>query len=429
MENIGHLPTKKPSLINKTIDKTLLMRTQPLHVLYIEDSRALRHATTKILKDYFKSVDVACDGQEGFELFIEYRKQHETFYDIVITDLAMPKMDGYELCECILQANPKQELIITSSHKDASGLIELINLGITKFLAKPIVPTLLHEMLISVADAIYHKKLEQEDHHELEQYNQILKEREALHLQKLQESLKELESTNNALKLANRAKDDFFRNISHEMRTPLNAILGLTSLLARRHDKDEKLASSLSIIDESAQALHQLIESALYIQNIQNGTLVLTTKEFELSSFFNECILLFLKRSEKFNIDFNPHLDSTLPLTFVADRTRIHKVLKELLDNAFKFTPKGGKVDMHVSYNNNALQIQIIDTGIGIDAAHQETIFQISQIDNSLSRTHEGAGLGLRITKSLVEQMGGSLTLHSQVGKGTTFLVELPQLQ
>jgi signal transduction histidine kinase len=411
------------------VSRTLLARTQELRVLFVEDSSVLRHASTKTLQDYFTTIDTACDGQEGLDLFINFRRVHQAFYDIVITDLEMPNMDGYELTKRILQANPQQEIIITSSHKDVSGLIELINLGITKFLTKPIASDLLHEMIVHVADIIHHKQLEREELDELEQYNQILKEREAIHLQQLEKNLVELEISNKALQAANAAKDDFFRNISHEMRTPLNAILGLTSLLARRHYKDEKLASSLSIIDDSARNLHQLIESVLDVQNIQNGTLVLQVKEFELSPLFNECIHLCDKRSQKYTVTFNAHLDATLPMTFVGDRERIKKILKELLDNAFKFTPKGGDVDLYASYDDAKLHIQIVDTGIGISADDQKTIFQISQIDTSLTRAYEGAGLGLSVVKALVERMNGILTLHSGVGRGTTFLIELPQSQ
>lgn len=409
------------------VSRTLLARTQELRVLYVEDSSVLRHATTKTLQSYFTTLDTACDGQEGLNLFIEHRKQHQTFYDIVITDLEMPNMDGYELTRRILQTNPNQEIIITSSHKDVSGLIELINLGVTKFLTKPVASDSLHDMIVTVTDTIHHKQLEREELDELEQYNQILKEREAIHLQQLHKNLLELETSNKALQIANAAKDDFFRNISHEMRTPLNSILGLTSLLSRRHSSDEKLASSLSIIDDSARNLHQLIESVLDIQNIQNGTLMLQVKEFELSQLFNECIRLSHTRSQKDTVTFNAHLDTSLPITFVGDRERIKKILKELLDNAFKFTPKGGDVDLYASYDDAKLHIQIIDTGIGISADDQKTIFQISQIDTSLTRAYEGAGLGLSVVKALVERMNGILTLHSGVGSGTTFLIELPQ--
>ena len=413
--------------MNTTIDKKLLVHTQPLCVLYVEDSSVLRHATSKILKDYFNCVDTACDGQEGLELFIEFRKQHETFYDIVISDLEMPNMDGYELTKRILQANPKQEVIITSSHKDVSGLIELINLGITKFLTKPVVPTLLHEMLIGVADAIYHKKLEQENHDELEEYNRILKERELQYLQKLEENLQTLEATNQELQLANRSKDDFFRNISHEMRTPLNAILGLTSLLMRRHYKDEKLSSSLAIIDRSAQTLHSHVESILDMQNIQNQTLILLNKEFELMRLLNECIELSKQKSLECEINFTHQLDPSLPITFIGDRVRIKKILTVLLYNAFKFTKAGGDVCFYASYDNYILHLQVIDTGIGIEPNNQDKIFNLFQVDSSLSRQYEGAGIGLSVAKSIITLMNGTITLHSKIGHGSTFLVEIPQ--
>jgi signal transduction histidine kinase len=409
------------------ISKTLLHRTHALSVLYIEDSAVLRHATTKILQNYFNSIDTACDGQEGLGLFIEYRKQHQVFYDIVITDLEMPNMNGYELTKHLLQANPQQEIIITSSHKDVSGLIELINLGITQFLTKPIVLDSLHKMIVHVTNIIHHKQLEREELEELEEYNQILKERERQYLQKLEENLQTLEATNQELQLVNRSKDDFFRNISHEMRTPLNAILGLTSLLIRRHYKDEKLSSSLAIIDRSAQTLHSHVESILDMQNIQNQTLILVNKEFELMRLLNECIELSKQKSLECEINFTHHLDPSLPITFIGDRVRIKKVLTVLLYNAFKFTKAGGDVYLCASYDNNTLHLQVIDTGIGIELSDQDKIFNLFQVDSSLSRQYEGVGIGLSVAKSIITLMQGSITLHSKIGDGSTFLVEIPQ--
>lgn len=529
--------------MNESIDKKLLYRTKNLRVLYVEDSTVMRHATSKIFKDYFYSVDTAIDGIDGYKLFLDYHDQYDLFYDILITDLEMPNMDGRELTRRVLDINPLQEIIIISSHKDSSDLIDLINLGITKFLTKPIQTDLLQEIISDISNHLYLEKLKKEEHSDLTQHNELLKKRENDHLTKLQSSLKTLEEFNDALnesgivsktdtqgiityvndsfckvsgyerheligqkhsiinsgemsssffsklwntinsgksykavfknrskngsfyyaeslikpiintegeifeyiaiehditrmmesienaKNAEKNKDDFFRNISHEMRTPLNAILGLTSLLMRRaNDDDTKLTSALSVMDESAHHLHQMIESILDVQNIQNNSFVLNEKEFELLELLHDCTKVCQLKGEEKGVDFFFQVDSNLPLTGFGDPVRIKQVFKEILDNAFKFTPRGGQVDLHVTFDHeeNILLAQITDTGIGINKESQGKIYELTQIDSSLARKYEGAGLGLTIVNAIVKKMKGTLTVHSEIGQGTTFLVELP---
>jgi len=528
--------------MNTSIDKHLLYRTKNLHVLYVEDSTVMRNATSKILNNYFYTVDSAADGVEGYNLFLEYHHKHDSFYDILITDLEMPNMDGRELTRRALEINPHQEVIVISSHKESSDLIELINLGITKFLTKPIQSELLEEIIADISNHLYREKLKKEEHSDLTQYNELLKKRENKNLLHLQNSLKTLEEFNNALnesgivsksnpegiityvndsfctisgyerheligqkhsiinsgemsssfftklwntinsgksyknifknrskngsfyyvetfikpivdtqgiitefiaiehditrmmdsidtaKKAEKAKDDFFRNISHEMRTPLNAILGLTSLLMRQANDNTKLTNALSVMDESAYQLNEMIKSILDVQNIQNNSFILNEKEFELLELLQTCIKTCQIKSHEKGINFFHQLNPNLPNILFGDSTRIQQVFKEILDNAFKFTPKEGQVDFHVSFDEEegVLLAQITDTGIGITKENQEKIYEITQIDSSLARKYEGSGLGLTIVNAIIKKMKGSLTIHSKIGQGTTFLIELP---
>ena len=236
-----------------------------------------------------------------------------------------------------------------------------------------------------------------------------------------------MESIDTAKK-AEKAKDDFFRNISHEMRTPLNAILGLTSLLMRRANDDIKLTNALNVMDESAHQLNQMIKSILDVQNIQNNNFILHEKEFELLEVLHSCIKICQLKGDEKGVKFFFRLDSNLPLTGFGDPIRIKQIFKEILDNAIKFTPKEGQVDFHVTFDHeeNMLLAQIIDTGIGMTKENQVKIYTTTQIDSSLARKYEGAGLGLTIVNAIIKKMKGSLTIHSEMNQGTTFLIELP---
>lgn len=522
------------------LSEQLLRRTKGLKVLYAEDSNTMRHALAKTFEAYFDHVDTAADGLDALELYKAFHTEFDLFYDIVITDLEMPNMDGQQLTQKLLDLNPFQEIIIISSNNDASRIIELINLGITKFLTKPVSPEALNKVIGDVANHLYLEKLKKDENDDLAEHNRVLKQREELYLERLNTNIKTLQEFNDALnesgivsktdihgiityvndqfceltgysrdeligqkhniinsgemssaffaklwntissgksykgvfknktkdgsfyyveslikpiidtndiiteyisiehnitlmmesiesaKKANLAKDNFFRNISHEMRTPLNAILGLISLLKRRSGNDQRLGNTISVIDESANNLHQMIETMLDMQNIQNNTLELQEKEFELMNLLNSCIRRCEARSETYGINFTKHFASNLPLTLFGDPIRIQQIFKEILENAFKFTSKGGNVDLNVSYQDENLIVQISDTGIGINTEDQDSIFEINQIDSSLTRKYEGSGMGLGIVKALVSKMKGTITLHSTPNIGTTFLLELP---
>jgi signal transduction histidine kinase len=181
-------------------------------------------------------------------------------------------------------------------------------------------------------------------------------------------------------------------------------------------------------MDESAHHLHQMIESILDVQNIQNNSFVLNEKEFELLELLHDCTKVCQLKGEEKGVNFFFQVDSNLPLTGFGDPVRIKQVFKEILDNAFKFTQKGGQVDLHVTFEHeeNILLAQITDTGIGINRESQGKIYELTQIDSSLARKYEGAGLGLTIVNAIVIKMKGTLTVHSDIGQGTTFLIELP---
>jgi signal transduction histidine kinase len=229
-------------------------------------------------------------------------------------------------------------------------------------------------------------------------------------------------------KNAEEAKDDFFRNISHEMRTPLNSILGLTSLLKRRAKDDIKLYDILNVIEHNSQNLANLVESILDLQRLGRGEFELFIKEFETHALYASIITRYESKVTEKNLNFKHAIDPDVPAVLLGDSGRIQQILTALMDNAIKFTPKDGRIDFHLSYSDESSMLicQIQDTGVGIAVEDQEKIFKLAQVDSSLSRKHEGAGIGLTIANTIVQQMNGNVTLHSAPNQGSTFLIELP---
>ena len=164
--------------MENTVDtKELVKYTKNFNVLYMEDEDLLRISTKEMLENYFNRVDIAAEGETGFQKYKEYYEQHNKFYDIVITDLIMPKMNGEEASKHIIDLNPNQNIIAVSAKADFQQIVRLINLGVNKFISKPIGTQELKAVIYDVALNIRSILLKEEEQKEIAQYNEILKMR------------------------------------------------------------------------------------------------------------------------------------------------------------------------------------------------------------------------------------------------------------
>ncbi|GLR71655.1 ATP-binding protein [Agaribacter marinus] len=246
------------------------------------------------------------------------------------------------------------------------------------------------------------------------------------------------ESTSRALKdakdfaeSANQAKSRYLAGLSHELRTPLNVLLGYAQLLSQDADIPVNQQNSLNIIKRNGEHLADLIEGLLEISKIEAGRLSLHKDEFNLKAILQQLVDMFAMQAKQKGLDFLYKPSGNLPNVVATDKQRFRQVLINLISNAIKYTQQG-TVTLEVSYRNEVINFNIIDTGMGIAQKDQETIFKpFEQIRNTYTQGIGGTGLGLTISRSLIHLMGGDITLHSQVGKGSTFNVKLmlPQIQ
>lgn len=229
-------------------------------------------------------------------------------------------------------------------------------------------------------------------------------------------------------KQAEQEKDDFFRNISHEMRTPLNSILVITSVLKERFEEDIDVIEMLTVAERNGQKLSALLESILDLQRIGNNQLELIINEFDTALLYTSITTKYGAIAKGKSLLFDSLFDANLPAILVGDAQRIQQIIMIVLDNAIKFTPKSGKIDFMLTYapEDSLLICQIQDSGIGMSIEAQEKIFKLSQVDGSLSRKHEGSGLGLTIAHALMQKMNGTFTVYSIPGQGSTFMMEIP---
>lgn len=238
----------------------------------------------------------------------------------------------------------------------------------------------------------------------------------------------QLQEQNAALAAANQHKSAFLTNVSHELRTPLNAIIGFAQLLTDNviPSEDERDLAYQDIL-ESGKHLLLMVNNILDVARIDAGHQTIERIAFplapEVAAVERMLAPLFAEKRQGFSV----HLPDALP-EVIADRDRLRQVLLNLLSNAHKFTPPGGMVSLRVQYETaDTVTITVEDTGIGIAPEHQAIVFEaFQQVETGYARAQQGTGLGLALSKQLVELMGGTITLHSTPGIGSAFTVTLP---
>ena len=233
-----------------------------------------------------------------------------------------------------------------------------------------------------------------------------------------------------AAEFANRAKTEFLANMSHELRTPLNAILGFSEVIAGEMFGPVGTAQYVDYardIHASGEHLLDLINDVLDLAKLEAGKLELHESDVALSAIIDQCVALVRGRAQSGRVTLHVEVPQGLP-ALRADARALKQVLLNLLSNAIKFTPDGGTVTAAISEEKNGIAIAICDTGIGMSPADiAVALSPFGQVDSELARKHQGTGLGLPITRSLVRLHGGDITIESTPGKGTTIAAHFPK--
>ncbi|HBN12101.1 MAG TPA: hypothetical protein DD415_00630 [Clostridiales bacterium] len=241
-----------------------------------------------------------------------------------------------------------------------------------------------------------------------------------------------LEQALGVAKAANSAKSNFLSNMSHDIRTPMNAIIGFATLIAKDAYNPEKVLEYVRKITFSSQHLLGLINDILDMSKIESGKTSLNMVEFRLSDLLEELYSMMNAQAKAKGQSFEIHTKGNLPDVVLGDKLRLNQIMINLMSNAIKYTPENGEITIGVEaleqniHNHAHIKFYVKDNGIGMSPEFVETIFDpFTREETTLTNKIQGTGLGMAITKNIVELMGGTISVESEQGKGSTFTVEL----
>lgn len=262
---------------------------------------------------------------------------------------------------------------------------------------------------------------------EMVRHLRIILEEERSMRDNLERSRAELEAANDKLKELDLMKSEFLNTVSHELRTPLTSIKAFAEILLDNVGEDvETQTEFLEIINKESDRLTRLINNLLDLSRIEAGRMKWEKEQLDLHEVAESALMALRGSAEKKGLIVEAELEEDMPT--VGDKDKLIQVFTNLLGNAIKFTSEGGKVTVRSSRKDLlTARIEVIDSGVGIAPEYHESIFEkFSQVDSSETRDIKGSGLGLPIARSITEHHGGKLYVESELGKGSSFIVELP---
>lgn len=371
-------------------------------ILIADDNADMRDYLKRLLQaDY--EVEAVADGAAALAV-IRQRPP-----DLVLSDVMMPKLDGIQLLWELRTDLQTREvpIILLSARAGEEARVEGLETGADDYLFKPFSA---RELLARVRATL--------------EISRLRKQAEAERAERIREQAARAEA-----EAANRMKDEFLQVLSHEIRTPLNGMLGWAQMLKQGRLDSNTTNRALDAIERNAKAQAQLIDDLMDVSRIIRGELRLDLRPVSLNSVIVTAVETVLPTAKAKAIQIETMLNPAAS-SVSGDASRLQQVVLNLLTNAIKFTPKGGRVEVWLEPVDSLAQIQVKDTGNGIRADFLPYIFErFRQADSSTTRSHGGLGLGLAIVRHLVELHGGTVQAASPgSGQGATFTVQLPLL-
>ena len=374
------------------------IRSEDRRILIVDDDEDVGTGLAEMLEAEGYSVAFAITAASAEGTAISFNPQ------LALIDVRLGRTSGLDLVSELKKTYPDLICVMVTGNADKETAINALRRGAYDYLSKPVDP---QELFAALGRCFDKLRLEKEKKESISALHVALKEAEA----------------------ATRAKSEFLATMSHELRTPLNAVIGFSDVITSEAfgPGNAKYRDYAKDINESGQHLLSLINDILDLSKVESGADELDEDDIEIPDVTQSVLVLVKGRAHKGGVVLETDLAEELPM-LRADERKLKQILVNLLSNAIKFTEAGGKVGLRAwCQQDSGLVFQIADTGIGIPLEDiPKALSQFGQIHSDLNRQYEGTGLGLPLTKALVELHGGTLDIQSQVGTGTTVTVRFP---
>ncbi|RYD42030.1 MAG: hybrid sensor histidine kinase/response regulator, partial [Verrucomicrobiaceae bacterium] len=358
-------------------------------------------------------------------------------FAVLVLDVRMPGMTGFELAEMVKERRKTSRIpiiFLTAYYNEDQHILEGYETGAVDYLHKPINPTVLRSKVAVFAEL--HRR-----GRALEMANQLLT-REVSERSLAEARLNELNATldrhvtERTLKLQeiqarlvaeHRRKDEFLATLAHELRNPLAPVRTAIGLLRRGIEDPNKLKWAYDMMDRQVKALARLIDDLMDVSRINQGRIELRREAVAVSDVLNDAVETVRPLIEELGHALSIEVRDA-EAAVQGDRTRLAQAFVNLLSNAAKYTDRGGRIDVVAAVEDHAVSITVLDNGIGISPDRIHEVFEMfAQVDSRLDRIRGGLGIGLALTKRLVEMHGGEVLAHSKgLGCGSKFEVRLP---
>jgi signal transduction histidine kinase len=386
-------------------------RTTSYTILIVDDNGNNLFSLRSLIQEYIDARVIEADC--GPKALQELSKND---VDLIILDIQMEDMDGFEIAALIKQRKKTRDIpivFLTASCTNEDFKRRGFEIGAVDYLTKPI-----DEYQLINRINVYLRIIEKERNLNLELE------------QKVKEQTMELRLAKEEAEAANEAKSMFLANISHELRTPLNIIMSTNQMLRLYLNKNElnkeQVEKKVNLQVQNCYRLLRLVNNLIDITKIDSGNFQIIKRKGNIVQIVESITMSVVEYIENKGINLIFDTDTEEALMYF-DPDAIERIVLNLLSNAIKYTPTGGCIYVNLQSVRDGMIIVIKDTGVGIDKEKINIIFErFKQVDELLTRRHEGSGIGLSLVQSLVQMHGGTIKVYSEEHKGTEFTIELP---
>lgn len=373
---------------------------EPPRILVIDDEEGIRAGCKRALEPEGYIVETAASGQEGL------RRVREGNFDMVLVDVVLPDMRGVDLLGPILEKDPDVVCVVITGYATVELAVQAIRSGAYDFLSKPFTADVLR---MTVAQGLERRRLSLE----------------AKRLQKIEEEARELARAKEELERLDRFKTTFMLTVAHELRAPLNALQSFLLAILKGYIPPEEQQEVLGRAVQRVQELLDLVDDLLKLAAAKSGKGLEKREPVSLADVLEKVAPLFQKEAEAKGLAWS--LEVRARPVVRADPDQMAQVWSNLISNAVKYTPPGGRVRITLEEGDGWAVGTVEDTGIGIAPQDRERIFEeFYRTPQAKEVAPRGTGLGLPLVKQIVEGHGGSITVESEVGRGSRFVFRLP---